>query len=326
MPIPPPPPPHPHPAAPVRSRNRTLWIAGIGVAILVGVLLALSVRNSGPSRDRLSDEDLIAAEGKARDPAATCADQGTYDELKRELFRKAAALRGRDEAAFEAIARSSVLAMDRPRLVESETANGLVSCAGRATVALPPGLSAGDGRSRVDGEVYYAVQPAADGSGTTVTLTGGDSLAAALATLVRSGARPATPVSPPPAAPVGDPLAPADEPPPPPESPPPGVQPPPPAAQRPPAPSFNCAQARTSGERAVCASHELAALDRRMAAMYVAAMRRAGPAEARLLRTTRDRFLGFRDRCPNERCIAETYRGRMTEIGDLMAGRWSPPR
>jgi hypothetical protein len=319
MPIPPPQ-PHSHPAASVRSRNRTLWIAGIGVAILIGVLLALSVRNSGPSRDRLSDEDLVAAEGKTRDPAATCADQGTYDELKRELFRKAAALRGRDEAAFEAIARSSVLAMDRPRLVESETANGLVSCAGRATVALPPGLSAGDGRSRVEGEVYYAVQPAADGSGMTVTLTGGDSLAAALATLVRSGARPATPVSSQPLAPKDDPLAPADEAPtPPPESPPDMEGPPPPAAQRPPAPSFDCRRARTTGERAVCASPQLAALDRRMAAQYVGAQRA-------LLQRTRDSFLVYRDRCPSDSCIAQTYRGRMREIGDIMSGRWSPPR
>ena len=37
---------------------------------------------------------------------------------------------------------------------------------------------------------------------------------------------------------------------------------------------------------------------------------------------TRDRFLGYRDRCPTDSCIATTYRGRMREIDDIMAGRW----
>ena len=87
-------------------------------------------------------------------------------------------------------------------------------------------------------------------------------------------------------------------------------------------PSFNCAYAKTSGERAVCASGSLADLDRQMAAQYVAAMRNAGPREARLLRTTRDRFLAYRDRCGSDRCIADAYRGRITEIGDIMSGNW----
>jgi uncharacterized protein len=59
-----------------------------------------------------------------------------------------------------------------------------------------------------------------------------------------------------------------------------------------------------------------------MAAQYVSAMRDAGPREARLLRSTRDRFLTYRDRCGSDRCIADAYRGRIREIGDIMAGNW----
>jgi uncharacterized protein YecT (DUF1311 family) len=314
------------PPPPTANRTRNLWIAGLGLAILVGILIAMSLRGGGPGRDRLSDEDLVAAEEQQADPAATCASQQTYDELKRELFRKAAALRGRDEAAFEAIARSAMLSLDRPRLVEQESDVGLVRCAGRATVALPPGLAAGDGRSRVEGELGYAVQPAADGSGPTVTLTDGDAIAASLATLVRAGA-PARPAPAPLPGPA-DPLAPAGEPTPRPTEPAlgePTVS-PPPAVERAPAPSFNCARARTSGERAVCSSSELAALDRRMAAQYVGAVRAASPVQRALLQRTRDSFLAHRDQCPSDACIAQTYRGRMREIGDIMAGRWSPPR
>ena len=45
-----------------------------------------------------------------------------------------------------------------------------------------------------------------------------------------------------------------------------------------------------------------------------------------LLQSTRDRFLGYRDRCPNRQCIADSYVGRMREIRDIMEGRWQSPR
>ena len=44
--------------------------------------------------------------------------------------------------------------------------------------------------------------------------------------------------------------------------------------------------------------------------------------EQEQLRQTRDRFLGYRDQCRDNRCISNTYRGRMREIDDIMAGRW----
>jgi hypothetical protein len=43
-----------------------------------------------------------------------------------------------------------------------------------------------------------------------------------------------------------------------------------------------------------------------------------------LLERTRGRFLGFRDRCRTDACIADSYRGRITEIRDIVDGRWRP--
>jgi uncharacterized protein len=43
-----------------------------------------------------------------------------------------------------------------------------------------------------------------------------------------------------------------------------------------------------------------------------------------MLQRTRASFLRFRDRCTSDACIADTYRGRMREISDIMSGRWSP--
>ena len=63
-----------------------------------------------------------------------------------------------------------------------------------------------------------------------------------------------------------------------------------------------------------------------MAAQYGRAVDQASPEQRELLRQTRDRFLGYRDRCPNRQCIGDAYVGRMREIRDIMDGRWQAPR
>jgi uncharacterized protein len=72
----------------------------------------------------------------------------------------------------------------------------------------------------------------------------------------------------------------------------------------------------------VCGDPGLAALDRQMAAQFSTALARADPEERALLQRTRSRFLSNRDGCRYDACIADAYRGRMREIGDIMAGRW----
>jgi uncharacterized protein len=90
--------------------------------------------------------------------------------------------------------------------------------------------------------------------------------------------------------------------------------------------SFDCANARTSGEIAVCADSTLSSMDARMANQYRSALAAATPAQRALLQSTRGRFVTWRDRCPDRACIAGTYSGRMREIRDIMEGRWQPPR
>jgi uncharacterized protein len=70
----------------------------------------------------------------------------------------------------------------------------------------------------------------------------------------------------------------------------------------------------------------LAALDRNMAAQFNRGMAAASPGQRDLLRQTRDAFLRYRDRCPNNACVAGAYVDRMREIRDIMDGRWQPPR
>ena len=99
-----------------------------------------------------------------------------------------------------------------------------------------------------------------------------------------------------------------------------------PQASYPGRPSFNCSNAETKGEIAVCSDSGLSALDANMATQYRRAIGSASPEERAMLQRTRDRFLAYRDRCPNRSCIADAYVGRMKEIRDIMEGNWQPPR
>lgn len=269
----------------------------------------------GPSNsDKLDDNELSTAEGGASAEEDTrCLAQATQDEVKRQLFARAAEIRGANGDNYARIAGFALLQLDGAAPLAATSSGALADCRGHAILRLPSGLKVAGGRTTLGGDIGYSV-----GSGTRgiVTLGQSDSIAIPLATLTQIRASVPTP------APVAipsepDPIAAAPQPIP---------QPAPPVTDNVARPSFDCARARTSGERAVCDSPALAALDRSMAAQYRSATANGGPDERRLLARTRDRFLSYRDRCNNDSCIANTYRGRMREIDDIVAGRWRGER
>jgi hypothetical protein len=302
-------------------------LGGLGVLILV---IAFFATNRNANQDKLGDNAVV--QQTQADPAKRCAAASTYDLIKRDLFRRAAQMRGSDQAAFDKLAAYAVVRMDNPVLESEDTNIGAVNCSGTLSLDLPPGVSVIGGRRTLTADVDYTVQRAADGSGDVVLLKNADAIIAPLATLARvaqplpqpAGPTEAIPNPPPPSEPVpipapapgsvGEPARPAPPPPPPPHS---------ATSAR---PSFNCANARTRGEIAVCGDSGLAALDRQMASQFGSAMSGAGPAQRALLQQTRSRFLAYRDSCRSDSCIADAYRGRMREIRDIMEGRWQPPR
>ena len=299
---------------PVQRINPTVLAAiALGaIILLIVVMIVLAGRNG--EDDRLFGNEAAASR---EDPEKECASQATYDRIKRELFRRAAALRGSDEAAFGNLASYSTVRMEAPALRDENEETGAVTCNGTLTVDLAPGVAVVGGRRSLSADILYTVQPAADDSGDVLTIANADEIITPLATLARTTAPqeptlnevvPATELpAPTPTAPV-DPLAPAPA--------------PAPRAN----PSFNCASARSSGEVAVCGDAGLAALDRRMASQFASAMADANAEQRANLQRTRDSFLRYRDQCPDNSCIAETYRGRMREIRDIMLGTWRPRR
>lgn len=305
-----------------RRPNRWLLILG-GLLLLGAIIFGWSLTRSGPGSDAIGtgsegQEEQTAA---AADPEARCAAPATYDLIKRELFRQAAATRGSDQTTFDQLSGYAALRVSKPVLREQDVGLERVTCQADVALDLPPGVQVVGGRRTLNASLSYNLQPAADSSGDVITLTGAEAIVVPLATLARTGSAaptapqaPEAPAAPEVAAPPPAPSAPE-----------------PPASETPPAPppataaadpSFNCARARTRGEIAVCNSPELAALDRQMAGFYGSSYRNAGPETKALLERTRTRFLGYRDRCRSDECVAEAYRGRISEIRDIVDGRW----
>jgi hypothetical protein len=303
---------------PMRRLNPTV-LAAIALGALILLIVGMMViGNRSSDDDRLGDEATALRE----DPEALCASQATYRLIKRELFEQASSVRGSGQAAFDSVSASSSIRVESPLLRDDGSDVGSVTCNGTVTIDLPPGLAVAGGRRSLSADVVYTVQPAADGSGNVVTLTNAEEIVTPLATLGRLPAAQPDPLSNTvdEATPV-DPLAPVVE--------------PAPSTQEPigeeqataaTRPSFNCGNARSRGEVAVCSDPGLAALDRQMAARFRSALSDADPEQRALLTRTRDSFLRYRDQCDSNSCIAETYRGRMLEIRDIMTGNWTPRR
>jgi uncharacterized protein YecT (DUF1311 family) len=295
----------------------------VGALILIG-LAVLFLGRGGGEEDKLSDNQLASA---APSPDQRCASARTYDVIKREIFRLAAEMRGSDQAAFDRLAAYAALRVDHPVLKSRDAEIGTIRCAGKLSLDLPPGVAVVGGRHTLSADVDYVLQSAADNSGDVVMLEGADAIIVPLATLARTAAAQTPPVQnemapeTPPAPSAPDQLPDVGTPP---------TQPPaPPAPTAPQAtasPSFNCAYARSRGEIAVCGDRGLAALDRQMAAQYYRAVGSANAGQRETLRTTRAAFVRYRDSCPNNACVAETYKGRIREIRDIIAGTWRPQR
>lgn len=306
------------------------WMAiALAAIVVLGLVYVFATRNAGVSQDRLGSDPAAAETGDLSEKR--CSSQRTYDAIKRELFRRAAETRGTDRSAFDQVAAYSSLRVESPLLKERDEDLGTLRCSARVALDLPPGTEVVGGRRMLAADIEYVLQRATDGSGDVVMIEGAESITVPLATLARVGGRTAdfAVPAPPPAGPVPEPGPSVDigalaEPPPAAPPPPPQRVAPPPPPRTTASPSFNCRNARTRGEIAVCSDSGLAALDRQMASQYVRAVSAGSPAQRALLQRTRGAFLRHRDSCPNDACIAETYRGRMREIADIMAGRWRP--
>ena len=300
-----------------RASSTPNWmtLALIGALLILVLLVAWFATSRNPDQDKLIGNEAARQSEAATDPAKLCASNATFDLIKRELFRRAAQVRGSDQPTFDKLSGYAVLRMENPVMESQDSATGAVNCSGSASLDLPPGVAVVGARRSLTADVDYTVQQAADGSGNVVVLRNADAIVTPLATLARLNE------------PQPEPGAPLTE------------QPQEnvaasesankvvgPQTSYPGRPSFDCSSAHSKGEIAVCSDAGLSALDENMATQYRQALSGASPQEKALLEQTRDRFIAYRDRCPSRSCIADAYVGRMREIRDIMEGRWRPSR
>jgi hypothetical protein len=295
-------------------------------AIAVGVLLSAS--GCGwfkPEKEPVAKAKLAERKEQVQD---ACASSAAYEKLKRMAFDEAIGVPNADVKNLETLANSAVVRMETPVAVSRDEVLNVTNCTGRFILELPPGAERGfGGDRRLVADIAYTAHAAADGSGFAYRMTGAEPLVARLAAFDMQGRPFAPPVRVAAAAaplPVGTTTVPAPAPPALPPSPEPPPLPPPVEAARAagptgPNPSFNCRYARTRSERMVCGDEGLARQDRSMASLYYSAMADADGRTRAELRRTRDRFLAYRERCPDPACIAEAYGGRMREIRDIVA-------
>jgi hypothetical protein len=166
----------------VRSLNWTT-IALIGGLVLLVLVIAYFVTRGNADQDKLTNVNLAASSAPSREKL--CASQATYDLIKRDLFRRAAQLRGSDQAAYDQISSAAVVRMENPVMESADSTTGAAHCSGSLSLDLPPGIAAAGARRTLTADVDYSVQQAADESGPVVFLSNADAIIRPLATLAR---------------------------------------------------------------------------------------------------------------------------------------------
>ena len=319
---------------------RNAFLVAAAAATLVGGCDWM--RKPAPPQQKTKAE--LAAEQRERIRKA-CASGGTYARLKELVFDEAARIRKSDPRNLDPLAAAAVVRMEEPVVKSRDDSLNVTVCTGHFVLELPPGAeNAFDNERRLTADVEYAAQAAADGSGLVYQMDGAEPIIYRLATVGLHGplpriaaVAPGTAPNPPPAViptyppPAPEPLPEAA----PPARPRPVLKaPPPPVAGQgsaPPAqaapstrvtvrPSFNCRYAKTGTERLICGSPRLAAHDRQMASLYYDLMAGADPATRGHLRRSRDAFLGRREQCRTESCVASAYASRMAELRSIAHG------
>jgi len=301
--------------------------------MIIGLALGLAACGSTKPKDGAEQARIQRERTLAQRLKAACSSQATYDRLKQVAFDEAIRIRNADPVNLDTLSTYSLVRVENPVVKSRDETLDVTVCTGRFVLQVPPGAERGfDGKRQLTADIEYAAQAAADGSGLVYQIKGAEPIIYRLAAFdLRSESyRPA---------PTATRVAVAEEPkvvPPPPPPPPPPPAPKPTAAPtrtasvapRPvqqtgqaSSPSFSCRAARSRSERMVCSSSRLASLDRQMSSLFYSELSRAGERERAALRRTRDRFLGYRERCPDEACVAQAYLDRMDEIRDIAGGR-----
>lgn len=283
--------------------NKTLQWALVAVGVLL-LLTAIGFLARGGPSDQLPDSnvaegdfgnEVIPAEG---DLSNLCGSATTYEGLKDIIFDQAREAYGGGPGPLDSLRRAVRLQMQVPTVESIDEELVRVDCSGHAVLSLPPDVAeAFNGRSALEADLEYAIQPAADGSGAVLRVAGIGDMVASLASAASLVASSRT------AARGG------------------------PQLQKTYNPSFDCGKRLTNVERMICQSEELAALDRALSDRYFELKEQVSKAEWKLIMNSQRQFLLQRGRCAHEECVKNTYvaQSRLLDRFDDGSETTAPP-
>lgn len=182
-----------HLATSIVGLSMDIASSGRARRLVTSLVLATAIGGCGKAdQDKLKDNNANLSSSVAstieRDSLGRqCASKGTFELVKRELFRRAAETRGDDDPTFEPVLAGSTLRLDHPAAQSQDGQIDSVTCSATATLTLPDGMVAAGGRSSLSADINYVVQPAADQSGPVATITNADDLTIRLASIARPG-------------------------------------------------------------------------------------------------------------------------------------------
>lgn len=151
------------------------------VASVLCVLLA-GCGSPAPNDPAEAKRSVAAARAEAARLKRACGSQDGYERLKAAAFADAGRVRRGESPALKRLASLSVVRVDQPVAVGRDAGLGVTVCRGRLILELPPGAEdAFDGDRRLEADVEYAAQEAADGSGLVYRMKGAEPIVYRLA-------------------------------------------------------------------------------------------------------------------------------------------------
>jgi hypothetical protein len=147
----------------------------------IAMVLAIALGACGKIKQ---DDPNAAAQARAdaKRQQAACASSAAYRRLKDLLFDEAVRRNGGNGTNLNALADYSLVRMEDPVVEGWDPALDLTRCSGRFILEIPPGAERGlAGERRLQAEIDYTAQAAADGTGFVYELKSGEPIISKLA-------------------------------------------------------------------------------------------------------------------------------------------------
>lgn len=161
----------------------------ISLNIASGAVLVVAVALGACAKLKQNDpRDAGKLRAEAKRQQNACGSQVAYDRLKALMFDKAIGTRTGDPANLNTLSDYSVARMEQPVVKGFDSALDVTRCKGRFVLDVPPGAERGlGGKRRLQADVDYTAQVAADGNGLVYQVVGADPIVAKLAAFDLNG-------------------------------------------------------------------------------------------------------------------------------------------